>query len=49
MSRIELKVNGRPHTLDVEPDTPLLYILRNDLDLRGPASAADSDNAVHAR
>jgi aerobic-type carbon monoxide dehydrogenase small subunit (CoxS/CutS family) len=22
--------------LDVEPDTPLLYILRNDLDLRGP-------------
>ena len=36
MSRIELKVNGRSHTLDVEPDTPLLYILRNDLDLRGP-------------
>lgn len=36
MSRIELKVNGLSHTLDVEPDTPLLYILRNDLDLRGP-------------
>lgn len=36
MSTIELKVNGRPHTLDVEPDTPLLYVLRNDLDLRGP-------------
>ena len=36
MGRIELKVNGRSHTLDVEPDTPLLYILRNDLDLRGP-------------
>lgn len=36
MSRIELKVNGRSHTLDVEPDTPLLYVLRNDLDLRGP-------------
>ncbi|HEX7360139.1 MAG TPA: (2Fe-2S)-binding protein [Bryobacteraceae bacterium] len=36
MSRIELKVNGRSHTLDVEPSTPLLYILRNDLDLRGP-------------
>ena len=33
MSRIELKVNGRSHALDVEPDTPLLYILRNDLDL----------------
>ena len=36
MSRIELKVNGRSHTLGVEPDTPLLYVLRNDLDLRGP-------------
>ena len=36
MSRIELKVNGRSHTLDVDPTTPLLYVLRNDLDLRGP-------------
>jgi aerobic-type carbon monoxide dehydrogenase small subunit (CoxS/CutS family) len=36
VSRIELKVNGRLHTVDVEPSTPLLYILRNDLDLRGP-------------
>lgn len=36
MSKIELRVNGRSHALDVEPDTPLLYILRNDLDLRGP-------------
>ena len=36
MSKIELKVNGRSHTLDVDPSTPLLYILRNDLDLRGP-------------
>lgn len=36
MSQIELKVNGHSHKLDVEPDTPLLYILRNDLDLRGP-------------
>jgi nicotinate dehydrogenase subunit A len=36
VSKIELKVNGTAHVLDVEPDTPLLYILRNDLDLRGP-------------
>jgi len=36
VSRIELKVNGHSHTVDVEPDTPLLYVLRNDLDLRGP-------------
>jgi aerobic-type carbon monoxide dehydrogenase small subunit (CoxS/CutS family) len=36
VSKIELKVNGLSHALDIEPDTPLLYILRNDLDLRGP-------------
>lgn len=36
MSRIELKVNGLSHTVDVDPTTPLLYVLRNDLDLRGP-------------
>jgi len=36
MSKITLKVNGRAQTLDVDPSTPLLYILRNDLDLQGP-------------
>lgn len=36
MSKIELKVNGRSHVLDIEPATPLLYILRNDLGLQGP-------------
>ncbi|HSF19102.1 MAG TPA: (2Fe-2S)-binding protein [Vicinamibacteria bacterium] len=36
MSRITLKVNGSTHTVDVEPSTPLLYVLRNDLDLQGP-------------
>ena len=36
MSRLTLKVNGRTHTVDVEPSTPLLYILRNDLGLQGP-------------
>ncbi len=36
MSTVNLKVNGRSHTLDVEPGTPLLYILRNDLELYGP-------------
>ena len=33
---ITLKVNGRAHTVDVEPSIPLLYVLRNDLDLHGP-------------
>ena len=36
MSAITLTVNGRSHTVDVEPSTPLLYVLRNDLDLHGP-------------
>ncbi|HEY2996174.1 MAG TPA: (2Fe-2S)-binding protein [Methylomirabilota bacterium] len=33
---ITLRVNGKSRTLDVEPDTPLLYVLRNDLELNGP-------------
>jgi aerobic-type carbon monoxide dehydrogenase small subunit (CoxS/CutS family) len=36
MSMISLRVNGRAHNVDVEPSTPLLYILRNDLALQGP-------------
>src|SRR6204780_1999826 len=36
MSNISLKVNGGTHTVDVDPSTPLLYILRNDLGLQGP-------------
>ena len=33
---ITLRVNGSAHTVDVEPSTPLLYVLRNDLGLQGP-------------
>ena len=36
MSAINLKVNGRSHTLDLDPATPLLYALSDDLELRGP-------------
>jgi aerobic-type carbon monoxide dehydrogenase small subunit (CoxS/CutS family) len=36
MSEITLQVNNETHVVDVEPSTPLLYILRNDLDLSGP-------------
>ena len=32
---IDLDVNGTAHTLDVAPDTPLLYVLRDDLELNG--------------
>jgi nicotinate dehydrogenase subunit A len=33
VSVIELKVNGRPHNVSADPDTPLLYVLRDDLQL----------------
>ena len=36
MSAITLRVNGRSHTIDVDPATPLLYVLSDDLALRGP-------------
>src|SRR2546428_13513964 len=36
MSKMALRVNGRAHTLDVDPTTPLLYVLSDDLELRGP-------------
>ena len=32
---VTLRVNGQSQTVDVEPSTPLLYVLRNDLDLGG--------------
>jgi len=36
MAAITLKVNGHFHTVDVDPETPLLYVLSDDLQLRGP-------------
>ena len=33
---ITLKVNGQSHTVDVDPATPLLYVLSDDLQLNGP-------------
>jgi nicotinate dehydrogenase subunit A len=33
---IQLRVNGRAAAIDVDPATPLLYVLRNDLGLNGP-------------
>ena len=36
MASITLTVNGRAHTVDVDPATPLLYVLSDDLGLRGP-------------
>ena len=36
MSTIELEVNGRRHEVAVDPSTPLLYVLSDELQLRGP-------------
>ena len=36
MTRITLKVNGKSRVVNTDPTTPLLYVLRNDLGLRGP-------------
>ncbi len=36
MSNVTLHVNGATHTVDIDPSTRLLYVLRNNLGLRGP-------------
>ena len=36
MSLLTFNVNGRAHSLDVDPATPLLYVLSDDLALNGP-------------
>ena len=36
MAKISLKVNGKAQAVDVDPSTPLLYVLRDDLGLKGP-------------
>ena len=36
MSRLVIRVNGKRHVVEASPDTPLLYVLRNELHLHGP-------------
>ena len=36
MAQITLNVNGKSRMVDVDPTTPLLYVLRDDLELHGP-------------
>lgn len=36
MALIKLTVNGATHTVDLDPTTPLLYALSDELNLRGP-------------
>jgi nicotinate dehydrogenase subunit A len=35
-ARLIIEVNRKPHTVEVDPNTPLLYVLRNTLQLNGP-------------
>jgi nicotinate dehydrogenase subunit A len=36
MARFNLMVNGEARVVDVDPDTPMLYVLRDNLALNGP-------------
>ena len=36
MAKFTLNVNGKAHAVDVDPDMPLLYALRNDIGLNNP-------------
>ena len=35
MAKFQLKVNGKAHTVDAEPDTPLLWVIRENVGLTG--------------
>lgn len=35
MAQLKLTVNGRSRTVDADPATPLLWVLRDELDLKG--------------
>ncbi len=41
MARISLKVNGKSQVVDTDPGNMLLYVLRDDLNLRGPRFGCD--------
>ncbi|MCG9970470.1 (2Fe-2S)-binding protein [Christiangramia crocea] len=36
MDKISLTVNSKKYQLETDPETPLLYVLRNQLELNGP-------------
>ena len=36
MKQLSLRVNGQSHSITVDPDTPLLFVLNDNLGLRGP-------------
>ena len=46
---IALKINGKSHKVDAEPDMPLLWVLRDLLGMNGRSSPAASRSAAPAR
>ena len=42
---IAVTINGQRHELDIEPETPLLWVLRDELGLTGTNTVAASRNA----
>ena len=42
-SELTITVNGKPHRVQATPDTPLLYVLRNELGLNGPQFGCGSE------
>jgi len=46
MSKISLRVNGRVEAVDVDPTTPLLYVLGDELRLRGPITGNERHQQV---
>ena len=45
----QLKVNGQAHAVDAADDTPLLWVLRENLGLTAPSSGAELPSAAPAR
>ena len=43
-SELTITVNGKPHRVEAAPDTPLLYVLRNELGLNGPQFGCGSES-----
>ncbi len=44
VSELVISVNGKRHRVEATPDTPLLYVLRNELQLNGPQFGCGNEN-----
>jgi nicotinate dehydrogenase subunit A len=44
LNTVTINVNGKPYSVQSAPDTPLLYVLRNELGMNGPQFGCGSEN-----